>query len=209
MKTIYLIRHSAPFVEYENYPDHKTAPWKDYNRNMILSCEGEENAKKLCNLEELKNLDVIYSADSFRAIGTAKYVSEMNNLKIKLDNRINERDIGVERIGELQDGFQEASFANKDLKFGTGESLNEVDRRFQSFLDEILESENNRIALSIHGILLMSFLQNHTDFSYDSRIMKLVFKDKVIYEDRMKNPMVFKIEYANKTIVNIEEISVN
>ena len=66
MKTIYLIRHSAPFVEIENYEDYKNVLWSDYNRNMILSSEGEENAKKLCNVEELKHLDAIYSADSFQ-----------------------------------------------------------------------------------------------------------------------------------------------
>ncbi len=44
MKTIYLIRHSAPFVGIENYEDYKNVPWSDYNRNMILSREGEENA---------------------------------------------------------------------------------------------------------------------------------------------------------------------
>ena len=82
MKTFYLIRHSAPFVEIENYEDYKSVSWNDYNRNIILSSEGEEKAKKLCELEELKNLDVIYAADSYRAIGTAKYVAEMNNLKI-------------------------------------------------------------------------------------------------------------------------------
>ena len=206
MKTIYLIRHSAPFVEYDNYLDHKTAPWKDYNRNMILSSEGEENAKKLCNVEELKNLDEIYSADSFRAIGTAKYVAEVNNLKIKLDKRINERELGVERICELPENFQKDSFNDKDLKTGFGESLNEVDKRFDSFIDELLCGSKNRIALSIHGIIMMSFLQNNTIFSFDGTKMKLIFNDKVIYDDKMKNPMVFKIEYDNNTIVNIEEI---
>ena len=98
MKTIYLIRHSAPFVEIENYDDYKNVPWNDYNRIMILSSEGEENAKKLCNIDELKHLDALYSADSFRAIGTAKYLAELNNLKIRLDKRINERDHVVKII---------------------------------------------------------------------------------------------------------------
>ena len=39
------------------------------------------------SLDELKNLDAVYSADSFRAIGTAKYVAEINNLN---DNEIRE-----------------------------------------------------------------------------------------------------------------------
>lgn len=206
MKTIYLIRHSAPFVEIENYYDYKNVPWNDYNRNMILSSEGEENAKKLCNIDELKHLDALYSADSFRAIGTAKYVAEINKLKVKLDNRINERNLGVNTISELPENQTLESFKNKDYKFGTGESLNEVDNRFNTFLDEILNSENNRVALFIHGIIMMSFLQNSTDFSFDGRIMRLVFHDKEVYNDNMKNPMVFRVDFEDNKIVNIEYI---
>lgn len=209
MNVIYLIRHSAPFVEIENYDDYNNVPWSDYNRNMILSSEGEENAKKLCKVEELKNLDAIYSADSFRSIGTAKYVAEMNNLKIKLDSRINERNLGVNTINELPENQTLESFKNKDYKFGVGESLNEVDKRFNSFINDLLDSNDKNIALFIHGIIMMSFLQNNTDFSFDGKNMKLLFNNKEIYNDKMKNPMIFKIEYDKDTIVDIEEISIN
>ena len=209
MKTIYLIRHSAPFVEIENYDDYKNVPWSEYNRNMILSREGEENAKKLCEIEKLKHLDSVYSADSFRTIGTAKYVAEINNLKIKLDSRINERNLGVNTISELPENQTLESFKNKDYKFGTGESLNEVDKRFNSFIYELLENDDNNIALFIHGIIMMSFLQNNTDFSFNGKNMKLLFNNKVIYNDKTKNPMIFKIEYDKETIVSIEEISIN
>lgn len=208
MKTIYLIRHSAPFVEIDNYDDYKNIPWKDYNRNMILSKEGEEKAKKLCDLQDFKNIDVVYAADSYRAIGTAKYVAEMNNLKIKLDSRINERNLGVNTINELPENQILDSFNNKDYKFGTGESLNEVDNRFNSFIDEILKSNNNKIALFIHGIIMMSFLQNNTDFLFDGRNMRLIFNNKEIYNDKMQNPMVFKIEYDDlNKIINIEYLT--
>ena len=206
MKTIYLIRHSAPFVEIENYEDYKNVPWKDYNRNMILSSEGETKAKKLCELEDFKNIDSVYAADSYRAIGTAKYVAEMNNLKIKLDDRINERNLGVETISEVPENQTIDSFNNKDYKFGTGESLNEVDKRFNAFIEDVLKSSDNRIALFIHGIIMMSFLQNNTDFSFDGKKMKLLFDNKEIYNDKMKNPMIFKIDYDEKEIVNIKEI---
>ena len=206
-KTIYLIRHSAPFVEIDNYTDYKNVPWNDYNRNMILSSEGEEKSKKLCKIKELKNIDVLYSADSFRAIGTAKYVAEMNNLKIKLDSRINERNLGVNTISELPDNQTLHSFTNKDYKFGTGESLNEVDERFNSFIDDVLKSNCSKIALFIHGIIMMSFLQNNADFSFDGKNMKLIFNNKEIYNDKMKSPMVFKIDYDNNNrLSNIEYV---
>ena len=91
MKKIYLIRHSAPFVEIDNYSNCDNVLWEEYNISMILSSQGEENAKKLCNVNELKDINEIYASNSSRAIETAKYLAENNNLKIKLDNRINAR----------------------------------------------------------------------------------------------------------------------
>ncbi len=206
MKTIYLIRHSAPFVEIENYSDYRNVPWDDYNRNMILNSEGEEKAKKMCNIKDFENIDAVYSADSFRAIGTAKYVAEMNKLKIRLDNRINERNLGVNTIGELPENQTLESFDNKDYKFGSGESLNEVDNRFNSFINDLLKSNYDRIALFIHGIIMMSFLQNNTEFSYDGKNMRLMYNNKEIYNGKMINPMIFKITYNNNKISNIEYI---
>lgn len=110
MKTLYLIRHSGPFIDIYNYEDYKNVNWDDYNRNIILSPEGEENARKICELDELKDIDEIYSSDSFRAIGTAKYIAEKNNLKIKLDSRINKRNLGISKINDMPSDFSFSSF---------------------------------------------------------------------------------------------------
>ena len=210
MKSLYLIRHSAPFIEIDNYSDYKNVPWDEFNRNMILSNKGEENAKRLCDLQSLRNLDLIYSADSYRAIGTAKYVAEINNLKIKLDKRINERILGINTISELPDNQMLESFNNKNYKFGKGESLNAVDQRFNSFIDELLQSNYEKIALFIHGIIMMSFLQNNTEFSFDGQTMRLIFNNQEIYNGKIKNPMVFKITYNNDNkLSNIEYLDNN
>ena len=116
MKIIYFIRHSAPFIEIENYKNNKNIKWNEVNRNMILSVKGEENAKKLCEIEELKKIDEVYSSNSARAIGTAKYLAELNNKSIKLDERINEREFGVDYIEELPDNYTKKSFDDKNFK---------------------------------------------------------------------------------------------
>ena len=207
MKTIYLIRHSAPFVEIANYDDYKNVSWAEYNKNMILSVKGEENAQKLCNIEEFKKVDDIYASNSFRAIGTAKYIAEQNNLKIKLDDRINERELGVEKIKDLPDNFSDDSFNNKNLKVGFGESLNEVDTRFKCFINEVLDTDKSNIALFIHGIILMSYLQTISKFKYENRKLKIEFNEKLVYNDIMKNPLVFKIYFnENKDVINIENL---
>lgn len=206
MKNIYLIRHSAPFVEIDNYEDYKNVLWDDYNRNMILSSLGEENAQKLCNIEALNNIDSIYASDSYRAIGTAKYLAEKNNIQIKLDKRINERILGCNKIVELPDNFSYDSFYDKNLKFQDGESLNEVDKRFISFLDEILISDEENIVLVVHGMILMSYLQTLCEFSYDGKIFKITFNGKEVINRKFNNPDVFKLEFVGKEVVNIENI---
>lgn len=205
MKTIYLIRHSSPFVEIENYSDYYKSVWKDRNRNMILSVEGEKNASKLCDVDELSNIDEIYSADSFRAIGTAKYIAEKNNLMIKLDSRINERELGIEKVGDLPKNFTVDSFNNKDLKYKNGESLNEVDKKFDDFLSDVLKNESKKIVLSIHGMLMLSFLQNNCDFKTDGKTFNIKYKDKVILDGPITNPDIYKVVYNDQN--KIEDIS--
>ena len=208
MTTIYLIRHSAPFVEIENYQDYKNVLWSEYNRNMILSEKGEENAKKLCNVEELLNIDEIYASNSFRAIGTAKYIAEKNNLKIKLDSRINEREFGVDKISELPDDYTKLSFDDKTYKVNNGESLNEVDERLDMFINDVLSNGNKKTIIVLHGIILLSYLKKICDtFVFDGKNFDIRFKDEVILKGTPNNPSIYKIVFDDsKNIINIEYV---
>lgn len=203
MKTIYLIRHSAPFIDIDNYQDYKNISWNDYNRNMILSPLGEENAKKLCDINELNGINSIYASDSYRAIGTAKYLAEKNNINIKLDERINERILGCNKISELPDDFSQKSFDDKNLKFNNGESLNEVDARFLSFLEELLNNKEEKIVLVIHGMILMSYLQTICNFEFNGNIFKIDFGGKEIINRKLNNPDVFKIMFKENEIIDV------
>lgn len=207
--TIYLIRHSGPFVDIENYSDYKNISWAEYNKNMILSVAGEENAKKLCNVKELNNIDKIYASNSFRAIGTAKYLSEKNDIKINLDKRIDEREFGVEKINDLPSDFNKISFENKLFKVNNGESLNDVDKRFKAFINDLLNTnKNNKIVIVLHGIILLSYLQTICDkFDFDGKTFNIQFKNNVILSGTPKNPSIYKIVFdENKNIENVEYI---
>lgn len=207
MKYIYLIRHSSPFVEIENYNDYKNVLWDEYNKNMILSVEGEEKAKKLCDIKELKNIKNIYSSNSFRAIGTAKYLSELNNTKIKLDDRINERNLGVKYINDLPDDYTKHSFNDKNFKVYDGETLNDVDFRFNDFIKDILK-ENDKTILVIHGIILLSFLQNNCEFEYNKNKILVKHNNEVIIEGNPKSPGVYKVVYNDDNkIIQISNIN--
>lgn len=208
MKTIYLIRHSAPFVEIDNYVDNVNVLWSEFNKNMILSPKGEENARKLCNVEELKNVNEIYASNSSRAIETAKYLAESNNIRIKLDERINEREFGVEYIKDLPSDFTKISFEDKNFKVNNGESLNQVDSRLKSFINDLLDNDSNKIAIVIHGIILLSYLKticNH--FEFDGRNFNIKYNDNVVLDGTPKNPSVYKIEFDdNKNVINVEYV---
>ena len=210
MKTIYLIRHSAPFVDILNYKDFEnTVLWDEFNKNMILSVEGEENAKKLCDVPSLKSLDAVYASNSARAIGTAKYISEVSNIPLMLDDRINERSFGVNYIKELPEDYSVRSFNDKNFKMENGESLNELDSRFNLFIDDILNSDYDNVALVIHGIILLSFLQNNCDFNADGKKFLIKYNDNIILDGNPKNPDIYKVEFDNKKVVNISNIEIN
>lgn len=206
-QVIYLIRHSNPFVEIDNYSDYNNANWHDYNRNMILSVLGEQKANELTKIDELINIKDIYSSDSFRAISTAKYLSELNDTKIKLDERINEREFGVDYLNQLPDDFTKKSFDDKNYKVFKGESLNEMDKRFNDFIDELLNSGVDKSIIVIHGIMLLSFFQNHCDFDFDGKIVTVKFNGKMIVEEKPKSPGVYKITYEDKKIIDIDVIN--
>lgn len=210
-KTIYLIRHSGPFVEIANYDDYESISWKEYNRNMILSVAGEDNARKLYNLDELKDINEIYASNSFRAIGTAKYLSSSNNIKIKLDKRIDERDFGVNYITELPNNFNKLSFDDKNFKVKNGESLNEVDNRFKAFINEILDNDSKKIVIVLHGIILLSYLETIcSEFLFDGKIFKIIYEDNLILNGNPKNPSVYKITYDDcKAVSNVMFLECN
>jgi len=206
MKTIYLIRHSAPFVNYNDY-DYTNVPFSEYSRNMILSVKGEEKARALCDIEDLKNIDEIYSSNSARAIGTAKYIAEMNGLGINIDNRINEREFGITYVSELPENFNIKQFEDENYKLENGESLKEVRTRFCEFLDEILENSSNKIVLSIHGILLMAYLSMICEVKFNGEEFTVKFKDKIVMSGLMKNPDVYKITFEGNEVIDVLNIN--
>ena len=206
-KTLYLIRHSSPFVEIENYYDYENVLWEEYNKNMILSVLGEEKASKLCGIEELKNIKNIYSSNSFRAISTAKYLSESNHTKIKLDDRINERIFGVKYLNELPKDFTERSFLDKNYKIKNGESLNDMDCRFNEFIKEVLNKDNDKTIIVIHGIMLLSYLQNNCDFEFENGKTFANYNNKIIVNEKPKSPGVYKITYQDAKVVDIDVLN--
>lgn len=92
---IYLIRHSEQLkLKNKNVKGENS---QIANEKIILSIEGEKKAEQLSELQELKNIDVLWCSNYVRAISTAKYIANKNNIEINIDEDFNERKLRKSR----------------------------------------------------------------------------------------------------------------
>ena len=152
---IYLIRHAETIDE--NGIRNTNENSQMINEKEILSVQGEEQAKRLSENIELNNIDVIWSSSYTRAKATAKYVANINNLPINLDNNLSERKLGnLKELGEFmkdkntRDPSQE-QLLDRKFKTSDGESAEDTRKRMTGFFDRILkEYEGKKIAVVSH-----------------------------------------------------------
>ena len=197
MTTIYILRHSQPlrniFGEYNSSEVEQIR-----NEKNILSVLGEERAKKMSEKQELKNIDVLYSSHYVRAMSTAKYIAEQNNIKLNVDERLGERKFGVKSMNELPKDFFEHQFFDWDYKIDNGESLNEVFKRMQEVLEKILkENKNRNIAIVSHGTALSVMLKKYCDVKVnkETNLIEIYFKDKMVFDGNWECPELFKLTF--------------
>ena len=87
--TVYLIRHSKQLRIMNKLVKNEESQIS--NEKIILSVEGEKKAKEISKLRELSNIEILWSSNYVRAIATAKYIAEQNNIEINIDENFNER----------------------------------------------------------------------------------------------------------------------
>ena len=206
IKEVYLIRHSKP-LKVNN--DKNMDSLQIQNEKQPLSIEGENIAREKLNVEELKDIDKLYSSSYVRAISTAKYIAENNNIEINVINDFGERKFGINSWDELPDNFGEKQFLDENFKTEFGESQKEVrDRTFNALMN-VLENDDKKIAIVFHStamlFLLMTWckvIPSKEDFSY-----KLLFNDEEVFNDKIDYCEIFKLTFDDKNkLINIENI---
>lgn len=88
---IYLIRHSEQLKIKNKIVQNEDSQIS--NEKTILSVKGEQQAQEISKLKQLNNVDVLWSSNYVRAISTAKYIANENNIEINIDENFNERKI--------------------------------------------------------------------------------------------------------------------
>ena len=206
--TVYLIRHSVRFSTSLIESIHSDQSNTIKNEKICLSIEGERRAEVLSNEAELQDLDVIYTSNSVRTLQTAKYFIEKNNMKVHVDDRFDERRVGIPNKDREPDWWLK-QFRDENFSTVGGESQKDVRERFTEAFNEVMkENKGKRIAIFTHGYAIAFFLMTWCKFDYIKETDDLVFSfnDKVVFKSIMNAPEVFKLEFDDDKIVNIENI---
>lgn len=207
MTTLYLIRHSIrmPLNMIENYNTNQDK--LILTEKIILSSEGEKRAKLLSEKEELKNIDVVYASNCVRTLQTAKYLMEKQNLKVTIDDRLDERRVGIPNDEIYPDWF-ERQYKDENFKTVGGESQKDVRNRMDEVITEILkQNENKRIVVFTHGYAITFYLLKYCKLTnLKDEKFTFEFNNKIIFDKRINAPEVFKLTFDKEELQNIELI---
>ncbi len=208
MTIVYLIRHSVrmPLNCIETYNSNQSGTLK--NEKIILSVLGEKRAEILSNEKELQNIDVVYTSNCVRTIQTAKYILEKQNLNVNIDDRFDERRIGLINDHAVSDWF-ERQYYDENYKTVNGESQKDVKERFKEAFDEVIKNhKDKRIAIFSHGYAITFFLLNYCKIkNIIGRRLVYEYNGKIILDKELNAPEVFKLILDdNNNVINIELI---
>ncbi len=206
MTTIYLVRHSEIIKKQLGTID-SDEDFYTSNKKTVLSVDGEKLAEKVSLMDEFNNLDVIWSSSFSRAISTAKYFADKNNLLVNVTDGFNERRHGIKSLNELPSDFEIHQFNDFDYKIGDGESRREtLERMYTSLMKVINEYKNKRILIVTHSTSIMYLLGNWCNVTYGGDYK---FNDKIFFDGKWNYCQTFKLEFDDDfTLLNVETIKI-
>lgn len=209
MTIVYISRHSQPFRKFLG--EYKVNEIEQIrNEKNLLSVDGEKYAEQMSNLPELLKVEILYSSHYVRAMSTAKYIAEKNNIILNVDERLGERRFGVNNMSELPSTFFEHQFRNWDYKLTNGESVNEVSKRMNEALSEILDvNRDKKIAIISHGTAIFAMLKKwcNIKLNEETKLVEIYFNNELVFDGSWKCPELFKLEFDdNNNLISIKNI---
>lgn len=206
---LYLIRHSEGCSKSVIKNIQNSDSFQENNEKSILSVVGEEKARRLSELDELKNIDAVYSSNYVRCLSTAKYIAEANDKIINIDERLGERVIGdIDGIDWYD--YHQQQMKDFDYKRDGGESLNETKKRMVEAIKNILMFEtDNRVAVVTHSTAMTCLLSAWCEVgrNYHNEVI-LSFNDDTIVDGHWTAPMVYKVEFDGMNVLSIELLDI-
>lgn len=178
-------------LSYDNRHDIETK-----KMTRPLSIEGENLAKNISLLEDLNNIDNIYSSMFASSMASAKYLAKRYDKKIIVSEKYNDCKVGSlgNKSLKMVRFMQNHDF---NIKLNEGESLNEVGERMESAISMLLHENEGKVALFTHKRAMLGYLINHCDTGYNlDDDLIVTFNDEVVYNEADKEVDMIKIVYS-------------
>jgi isoleucyl-tRNA synthetase len=147
----YILRHGETI--YQTEKKKMMYPWPE-SEPVLLTKNGETQIEKIAKKLKGKRIDLIYSSDSSRTRQTAEIVTKELGVKLFLDKRLRDINLGIYHGGEKAKFYQD--FPDSEERFlkapRKGESWSNCRKRMVNFLKEIdKKHQNKNILLVSHG----------------------------------------------------------
>lgn len=144
---------------------------------------GYEEIRNISNSLKENKIEVIYSSDFNRTMDTAKLANTNNQLPIIISKKARGLNMGKYQGLEFQKFINseeiKRSFENYNIPFPEGESINELNNRLYTFINEICnQTSYERIAIITHSAAisnLKAFVSNDKYISL--KMCCLMYKD--------------------------------
>ena len=144
---------------------------------QLSSLHTEFTQKGLNEIKEIKakiimnNVEAIYSSDYERTLGTAQIVNEYLNLPHVITSQLRGLNMGkyqgLPMETFLNSNEAKASFADHNLKFLNGESINDLNGRIINYILSICsKTKYNRIALITHSAVISNLASHLLNVPY-------------------------------------------
>ena len=205
-KKVYLIRHSEQ-LKIKN-EEEKNEQIK--NEKIILSVEGEKKAEKLSKNSQLKNIEELWSSNYVRAISTAKYIANENKIEINISSKLGERKLGdlktlKEMAKQKKNSYTTEQLLDKQLKNKDGENCEEVSKRMEEKIQEIVENTTaKKIAIVSHGAAIKFYLSNYCQIDEN---INFIYNGKILIKENLESPDIIELSFIKNKLNNINHIS--
>ena len=170
------------------------APGRGVDFNMSEQISGQ--------LMEKKNIDMVFTSDCVRNIGTVKYF-------LKEDGQININDSFNEINWKRKDNeIEKKILRDFDFKEYGCESVNDVRKRMAEALKTILfHYQDDRILIASHKIAIISLLSIWCEIGYNyENDLIMSYEDQTIIDGVWEDLVIFKLEFEGKDLINLKRL---
>ena len=153
MNDIYLVRHSIKM--------RGTAGglFSVFDLMQPLSAAGEDRAKMLLDIPELRGAGFAAASNMSRSLATIRYILEADNVPYIVDERLRELDFGIKPGDMSMDEFMGYRWTAPEHVPEGGESVVQCRTRMTRAISEVAEAHpGEKLLIGSHGAAITAFL---------------------------------------------------